>query len=455
MTELERTQVRRLQRTLTAAKAAHPFYGARMRELRIDPQDISSLDDLTALPPTDKSDYISDPDAFRLVAADLPEDFSTEERVIWDIAYTTGTTAGRPSPFYNTTHDIYGVMDQARRCNEAEGVRPHDRVANLYPVAGFPTGAFLSVVRSTMVAGLPVVHGLTGAANSEFKVRNSLSEALEKIVPFRPTVLWGVPSFVRKFLDAARRRRASLSAVRLVITSGEPVSAALRREMREQLAQMGAGHVDIRTRYAFTEMQGGMVQCAEDAPPQNVCPDLYYFEVLDPVSKRRLPDGETGLLAITHLHRRGTLLLRYIVGDVVALARGECPISCRVGERVVTTPRRTGALVKCRGMLVNTDVILDILAAIEGIGEFQIVFDREDAPGAMDRLVVRVEFDEAAAAREANGWSPDTLRDALTQRVRDAVSLRPEVVFEPRGALYDHERSIKAKRVIDQRKIAD
>ena len=28
-------------------------------------------------------------------------------------------------------------------------------MANLYPLAGFPTGAFLSVMRSTMIAGLP------------------------------------------------------------------------------------------------------------------------------------------------------------------------------------------------------------------------------------------------------------------------------------------------------------
>jgi hypothetical protein len=36
--------------------------------------------------------------------------------------------------------------------------------------------------------------------------------------------------------------------------------------------------------------------------------------------------------------------------------------------------------------------------------------------------------------------------------VREAVSLRPEVEFEARGALYDQERSIKAKRVVDSRK---
>lgn len=449
---LETVQNERLQRTLRAVFAAHPFYRSRFRELGLEAAAIRTLDDLASLPTTTKNDYIADPDAFRLRADDLPDDFTVEERVLWDIAYTTGTTSGRPSPFYNTTHDAYAILDQARRCNEAEGFRADDRVANLYPMAGFPTGAFLSVIRSTMIAGLPVVHGLTGSANSEFKVRNSLAEALEKTQRLGPTVLWGVPSFLRRFLNEAHRQNADFSSVRLILTSGEPVPAALRKEMRELLAAMGAGTVKIQARYAFTEMQGGLVQCDEQAAPQNVVPDLYYLEVLDPDSGKRVADGEEGMLAITHLHRRGTVLLRYLVGDVVTLSREPCSLCGRIGERVVATPRRVGNLVKCRGMLVNTDVIIDTLSALEGIGEFQLLFRREDRPGAMDEMVVRIEFDETAPAG-GPGWTGATLREEVTRRVRAAVSLRPEVALEARGAIYDQEKSIKAKRIVDTRKI--
>jgi phenylacetate-CoA ligase len=187
-------------------------------------------------------------------------------------------------------------------------------------------------------------------------------------------------------------------------------------------------------------MQGGLVQCAEGAAPQNLVPDLYHLEVVDPDTGRSLADGESGALAITHLHRRGTVLLRYLVGDIVTLSRTPCPICGRMGERVVATPRRTGNLVKCRGMLVNTDVIVDALSAMAELPEFQVVFASASAPDAMERLVIRIERDSDAALRE------DVIR-----RVREAVSLRPEVEFVTRGALYDHERSIKAKRVVDLR----
>src|SRR5262249_48030973 len=131
VSDLNSLRAARLQRTLRAVAAAHPFYRARFRTLGIDANDIRTLDDLAKLPLTGKDDYVAAPEAFRLRADDLPADFGAEERVIWDIAYTTGTTAGRPSPFYNTTHDAYAVWDQARRCNAAEGLLPTDRVANL------------------------------------------------------------------------------------------------------------------------------------------------------------------------------------------------------------------------------------------------------------------------------------------------------------------------------------
>ena len=442
--DLESLREERLRRTMRAVAAAHPFYRARFRELGIDPGGIGSLDDLRTLPPTHKQHYIGDPEAFRLRADDLPADFTAEERVLWDVAYTTGTTTGKPSPFYNTAHDAYGIWDQARRCNEAEGLSAGDRVANLYPLTGFPTGAFLSVIRSAMIGGLPVVHGLTGSANSEFKVRNSLAQALAVVERFRPTVLWGVPSFVRRFLDEAQRKGADFSDVRLLLTSGEPMPGVLRAEFKHALQRMGAASVQIHARYAFTEMQGGLVQCAEHAEGQNIAPDLYFLETLDPQNGRGLPDGEAGMLAITHLHRRGTVLLRYLVGDIVTLSRSPCPICGRIGERVVTTPRRTGNLVKCRGMLVNTDLVADMVAALPGVSEFQIVFMRDDEPGAMDRLVIHLEHAEDAR-----------LRETAIARVRDAISLRPEVEFVPRGALYDHEQSIKTRRVVDLRKLID
>ena len=128
---IDRVRGARLHRTMQAVAAAHPFYRGVLAETGLTADNFRTIGDLEKLPLTPKQDYISDPQAFRLDADALPDDFGLEERVIWDIAYTSGTTGGKPSPFYNTTHDIYGILDQARRCNEAEGLVPTDRIAKL------------------------------------------------------------------------------------------------------------------------------------------------------------------------------------------------------------------------------------------------------------------------------------------------------------------------------------
>jgi hypothetical protein len=40
-------------------------------------------------------------------------------------------------------------------------------------------------------------------------------------------------------------------------------------------------------------------------------------------------------------------------------------------------------LVKCRGMLVNSALVLTILWRTDGVGEHQIEFAREDAAGSL------------------------------------------------------------------------
>jgi hypothetical protein len=100
--------------------------------------------------------------------------------------------------------------------------------------------------------------------------------------------------------------------------------------------------------------------------------------------------------------------------------------------------------VKCRGMLVNTDIVLDDLGAIGGVGDVQIEFARRDEPGAMDEMILRLELD-----------GDDAARDRISSDVRAAVSMRPEIRFAPRGTLYDQGKSIKLRRVIDSRPLAE
>lgn len=432
---------RRLRRMVALCGRAHPFYKRRFAEANLIPEAIRDLDDLEMLPLTRKEDFMAAPEDFSLDPAWLPE-LPFEERTMWNVAYTTGTTSGRPSPFFNTTHDQYHIMLQARVCNEAEGLRAGDLIANLYPLSPMPLGGFLCCVRSAEVMGLPVVSALTGSPHPEYPVRRSLDEAID--VASDATVLWGVPSFVRRFLRRARERGARLPRARMVLTTGEAVSDALRAEYMEHLRHFGAKDPQVRVRYAATEMQGGLVQCANGAMPHNVVPALYLLEVVDPETGLRVEEGEEGAIALTHLHRRGTVLLRYLIGDVIALRWECCPECGRLGERVARLPRRTGDLLKVRGMLMNPEIAFDLLGRERAIREFQIRI-RKSAPGdadSMDEMVIRLEADDAERGR---------LAASLPARVREAVMIRPILEFVAPGVIHDPMADVKARRLVDER----
>ena len=181
--------------------------------------------------------------------------------------------------------------------------------------------------------------------------------------------------------------------------TGEATSPALREDIRRCLREMGAAQPVIFNRYGSTEM-GAFAQCQEEGDWHNPSPELQYHEIVDPETGRRLPDGERGTLAVTHLDKRGTALIRFVVGDVVSIDRTPCPHCGRTSERVVGPVVRTKDLIKVKGMLINPDVLLDALQSMPAIAEFQIVIQQEDAtdPLSMDEMLIRVALQNKADA---------------------------------------------------------
>jgi phenylacetate-CoA ligase len=165
--------------------------------------------------------------------------------------------------------------------------------------------------------------------------------------------------------------------------------------------------------------------------------------VVDPGTGRPLPDGERGPLAITHLDRRGTVLIRCLVGDVVSIARDPCPHCGRTAERIVGPVTRGKDLVKVKGMLVNPALLLARLQAVPGIAEFQLVVGRPHGDLGMDDMLLRLaphpRADAEAVAAEA------------VAAAQAAVGVRPRVVLEPARAIYDPEVQTKATRFRDTR----
>ena len=438
--KVRRIQDRNLAHMVALCYEAHPFYRNLMRGEGLEPGDIQSVDDLRRLPVTTKHDFLADPEAFRLRHDGVPIEAST----LWNVVYTTGTTSGRPAPVYITTHDHYAYMFAARRRMEFIGLRDTDTVVNLFPLTPFPMGAYSRAVDEMAACGVAIVYAQTGRPTKPFDVHRSLDEAVALIERHRVTVLWGVASFVRRVLVRAGQMGADFSSVRMAMITGEASSVAMREDMSARLSALGCAGSEVVNRYGSTEQGSSMVECKPGSGFHSLAPDQLFHEVVDVDSGERLGDGERGMLAFTHLVHRGTVFLRYAVGDVVSMQTGTCPHCGRTSPRISSDPVREGDVVKIKGTLVNLQVLKDSLERLRAIEEYQIVIQSADAADefAMDELLIRLALSEG---------SEEDVRGAVLDETQRIAQIRPRIEIVQSDEIFDPTTSAKPRRVDDRR----
>jgi len=428
--------------TLDRVFAAHPYYRRRFAQHGLTREDVRGLADLAKLPFTTKADYVADPEAFVLGAAGAADDTET---VVWDIMYTTGSS-GAPAPFVSTAYDFVNILALNRNMLRLRGVTSADSILNLFPLTRYPHGAFARAMNAAAAMKIPVVAALPGHGSER---RPELGSRLDEVAAIAArsgaTILWGVPTFIRKVAARAEELGLKLPAVRLVFVTGESFGEAARQDLEQRLRRLGAANPVISVSYGATEMQGGMVECAPGAGYHNPAPDQFLFEAVDPETHAPLPDGEEGLIVLTHLDRRGTLMLRYALGDVACLTRVRCPRCGALTERIVSMPRRIDGLVKIKGMLVNPQVLVDTVSAEADVLEFQAVVAKDDpgSPLSMDRLVLKI---VPAATASAN------LVERLQHSVYRAIGVTPAVEETSTDDPLISGRDWKARPIIDLRK---
>src|SRR5882757_6272433 len=438
------TQLReaRLSATLDRVFTAHPYYRRVLAAAGLHRGDIATLADIARLPVTTKADYMAEPQSFRLGPEGAADD---EQTIVWDVMYTTGST-GTPTPFVSTAYDFVNILALNRNMLRLRGVTARDSILNLFPLTKYPHGAFPRVLHAASACNIPVVSAMPGRPNPRRpEVSHDLDEVVAIAVRARPTILWGVPSYIRRMIGRAEELGAQLRSVRLVFVTGEGFGEEARSDLIERLKRLGAPNPRVSVSYGATEMQGGMVECSHGSGYHNPAPDQFLFEAVDPQTHRAMPDGEEGLILLTHLDRRGTVMLRYALGDVARLTRTRCPHCGALTERLISLPRRVDNLIKIKGMLVNPQALVDAVLDESALLDFQAVVDKENPsdPLSMDRLCLRIV--PAAGADSA-------LDAALVARVQRAIGVTPVVERTAADDPLLVGRGWKAKPILDLRK---
>jgi phenylacetate-CoA ligase len=342
--------------------------------------------------------------------------------------WRSGGTTGRPLFYPRSRRDIEIAMRGFARVYACAGAKPGQTVHCAFPLGIHPVGQMMA--RAAEASDLGVL--LAGAGTT-----TSSALQIELIDKLRPDVLIGMSSYALHLANLADNNGIDLAGgpVNLVICSAEPLSVA----KREKLGRMWGAQV----RDSFGMTEAGMM-AAEDgvADGFRVWTDLFLVEVIDPLTRQPVAEGEVGALVVTPLFTNNmTPFLRWMSGDMVTLrydVAGEGPFAV---FPVMRHAHRTSGFFKIRGININHGEFEDLMFRMAAINDFKCEAVTIDG---LDVLRVSVEI-----RRETDAVGTVTLVEREIKRV---FEITPKVVTLGLGTLArEFEGSVKAPRILDLR----
>ncbi len=414
--QIERFQRDRLEELGRYAAERAPFWRERIPRGRFE---------LSDLPPTTKTDLMESFDEFvtdpRLRLDELLEHLNGiegDELYLGEYrAMTSSGSSGRKAVFVYDRAAWIGVLTMFLRRSDWTGAGPRLPRLRLVMIGGASaTHMSRRGVRSLDVG----VHRVLGLS-----VTQPLPELVARLNDFQPNHLNGYPSVVGLLAEEqlAGRLRLRLDAL---FTSSEPLSPALRARLEEAFG------VRPYNFYATTEGLYGH-ECPERS--MHLFDDMCIVENVDDDGDP-VPVGETGArLLVTNLFNRVVPLIRFEVGDLVALEPEPCPCG-RSLMRVRSLEGRAEEVLHMGGVTVHP-LQFALVTADPDVREFQVIQER-------DGLRLRV------ALRNGAAGAPARLRERLSARLQGLGVPSPAVEVETVDAL---ERSPggKLQMIVPQR----
>jgi phenylacetate-CoA ligase len=419
--ELEQLQLERLESTLSRVYMNVPFYRKKFDEVRFNPDDLRSLDDLSRLPFTTKND-LRENYPYGLFAVPLRE--------VVRIHASSGTT-GMSTVVGYSKNDIKTWSNLVARILAAGGITKDDVIQIAFNYGLF-TGAF-GLHYGAERLGASVIPISSGNTRRQIKLMQD----------FKTTALVGTPSYAMLIADTMMEmgiNRNSLS-LKYGLFGAEPWSDAMRKEIEAKLKIVATDN------YGLSEVMGPGVagECLE-RNGLHIAEDHFLVEWINPDTLEPVKPGEIGEMVITTLTKEAFPVIRYRTRDLTRLISEPCPCG-RTMRRMTRVLGRTDDMLIIRGVNVFPQQIENVLFEIEGVApHYQIIIDRK---GALDDTTVNVEVSESMFFDEMKKQSQ--LKETIKKRLASELGISVEVKLVEKKTLERFEG--KAKRVIDNRKI--
>ena len=415
--EMRAVQTERLKETVRRIYHNVASYRQKMQDAGLVPDDIQSIDDLSRLPFTLKTD-LRDNYPFGMFTVPMSE--------IVRIHASSGTI-GKPTVVGYTRKDLNSWSEVVTRSLCMAGVHREDIVQVAYGYGLFTGGLGLHYGCENLGASVIPISG----GNTE--------KQLQLMEDFGTTVLACTPSyslFLAEELEAKGIKKENLK-LRVGIFGAEPWTENMRKEIE---AKLGIKAIDI---YGLSEIIGPGVSCeCEYQAGMHIMEDHFVPEIIDPETLQPLPGGEIGELVFTTITKEGIPLIRYLT----RLNYEKCACG-RTLVRMEKCKGRSDDMLIIRGVNVFPSQIESVLLEMsETAPHYLLIVERE---GNLDTLKLMVEVQEQFFSDEIKGL--EALRKKITHKIQSTLGISVDVkLVEPKTI----ERTAgKAKRVIDNRKL--
>ncbi|WP_445475658.1 phenylacetate--CoA ligase family protein [Methanococcoides methylutens] len=411
----EEEETVKLKQLLKRVVSGSSFYQRKFEEAGIDVESIKTLEDIARLPFTTKEELR---DAYPLGLQAVPD-----EEII-RIHSSSGTT-GSPVIIPYTQGDVYVWAEMMMRCYQMAGLTRSDRI-QITPGYGLWTAGIGFQAGAELLGAMAVP---TGPGNTE--------KQLQMLLDLKSTALASTSSYALLLAEEINKRglRENIN-LKVGIIGSERWSPKMRKRIEDEL---GIESFDI---FGLTEIYGpGIAIDCSMHDGLHYWSDHLLFEIIDPVTEERLPDGTLGELVITTLTKEGAPLIRYRTRDLTRIIPEPCKCGCSF-PRIDRLLGRTDDRIKIKGVNVYPGQIEDVIQRVEGVSsEYQIILERDQG---RDSMLFKVEIDGADDLRINSGAAK-----ALNKAFRDFIGISVDVECVGVGELPRSEK--KSKRVIDNR----
>jgi len=412
----EETTVR-LRELLRRVMQGSPFYQRKYGEAGIDIDIIGTLEDIGRLPFTTKEELR---DAYPLGLQAVPD-----EEIV-RIHSSSGTT-GSPVIIPYTRRDVEVWADMMMRCYRLAGLTNRDRI-QITPGYGLWTAGIGFQAGAELLGAMAVP---MGPGNTE--------KQLQMMLDLKSTALASTSSYALLLAEEITKRGLKDKInLKVGIIGSERWSPKMRARIEDELG------IDTYDIFGLTEIYGpGIALDCSLHEGLHYWSDHLFFEIIDPLTGERLPDGTLGELVITTLTKEGAPLIRYRTRDLTRILPGECRCGCPF-PRIDRLLGRTDDRIKIKGVNIYPGQIEDVIQKVEGVSsEYQVILERD---AGRDTMLFRVEIE--------NAEDPENCRlraKKLDKAFQDFIGVSVDVECVGLGALPRSEK--KSKRVIDNREM--